>query len=107
MYEQLSRQQSPKCKRDKILDAPEVDWMEWQAGYVSGSLLMPLSQVKAAVGTFCETNKLFAPIVVGSSAAQALVNVMTAAFSVSKDAARVRLLKLGFLSERDLGPLLF
>jgi Zn-dependent peptidase ImmA (M78 family) len=106
MHEQLSRQPSPRCKRDKILGASEVDWMEWQAGYVSGSLLMPLSHVNAAIGTFCETHKLFAPIVVGSSAAQTLVNVMTAAFSVSKDAVRVRLLKLGFLSERDLGPLL-
>jgi hypothetical protein len=106
MHEQLSRQRSPKCKRDKIVGASEVDWMEWQAGYVSGSLLMPLSQVKAAVGTFCETHKLFAPIVVDSSAAQALVKVVAAAFGVSTDAARVRLLKVGFLSERDLGPTL-
>jgi Zn-dependent peptidase ImmA (M78 family) len=106
MHEQLSRQPSPKCKRDKILGASEVDWMEWQAGYVSGSLLMPLSHVKAAVGTFCETRKLFAPIVAASSAAQALVKVIAAAFGVSTDAARVRLLKLGFLSERDFGPTL-
>jgi hypothetical protein len=72
MHEQLSRQPSPKCERDKILGASEADWMEWQAGYLSGSLLMPLSYVKAAVGTYCETRKLFAPIVAASSAAQAL-----------------------------------
>jgi len=106
MHEQLSRQPSPKCKRDKIVGASEVDWMEWQAGYASGSLLMPLSHVKAVVGTFCETHKLFAPIVVNSSAAHALMKVMVAAFRVSTDAARVRLLKVGFLSERDLGPTL-
>jgi hypothetical protein len=63
MHERLSRQPSPKCKRDKILGASEVDEMEWQAGYVSGSLLMPLSYAKTAVGSFCETRKLFAPIV--------------------------------------------
>jgi hypothetical protein len=67
---------------------------------------MPLSYVNAAVGAFCETRKLFAPIVAASSAAQALVKVITAAFGVSTDAARVRLLKLGFLSERDFGPTL-
>jgi len=39
------------------MGASEADWMEWQAGHVAGSLLMPLSDVKAAVGTFCETRK--------------------------------------------------
>jgi hypothetical protein len=104
IHKQLSQQPSPKCKRDKILGASEVDWMEWQAGYTSGSLLMPLSQVKATVGMFCETHKLFAPIVADTIAAQTLVKVMAATFGVSTDAARVRLLKLSFLSERDLGP---
>ena len=30
---------------------------------MAGSLFMPLSYVKAEVGNFCETRKLFAPIV--------------------------------------------
>ena len=31
------------CYRDNILDAAQTDWMEWQAGYVCGALLMPPS----------------------------------------------------------------
>ena len=31
------------CKRNGIIDTPEYDWMEWQAGYVCGSLLMPVT----------------------------------------------------------------
>lgn len=33
-------------KRDNILDAPQSDWMEWQAGYISGALLMPATPVR-------------------------------------------------------------
>lgn len=29
------------CKRDTIIDAKQTDWMEWQAGYVCGAILMP------------------------------------------------------------------
>src|SRR6266487_1757542 len=28
------------CKRNTMLDAPQSDWMEWQAGYICGALLM-------------------------------------------------------------------
>jgi hypothetical protein len=31
------------CKRETIIDALTTDWMEWQAGYVCGALLMPIS----------------------------------------------------------------
>ena len=30
-----------KCKRDNIVGASETDWMEWQAGYVCGAILIP------------------------------------------------------------------
>jgi hypothetical protein len=104
MHEHLARQPSPKCKRDKILGASEVDWMEWQAGYVSGSLLMPLSHVNAMVGNFCDSQRLFAPLLTHSVAANALIKLAATAFGVSQDAARVRLSQLHFLGERDLGP---
>src|SRR5690606_3646096 len=42
------------CKRDNILGAAETDWMEWQAGYVCGALLMPLSPLKRIVGDYQE-----------------------------------------------------
>jgi hypothetical protein len=107
MHEQLAHQPSPKCKRDNLFNAPEVDWMEWQAGYVSGSILMPATHVKNVVGNFFDTNKLFGPILASSSHAEELKKLMHRTFGVSLDAARVRLLKLKYLSNKDLGPSLF
>ena len=43
------------CKRDAISNAPQTDWMEWQAGYVSGALLMPASRVGGLVKDYKET----------------------------------------------------
>jgi hypothetical protein len=105
--EQLARKISPKCKRDRILNAPVVDWMEWQAGYGSGAVLMPVTRVKNLVGAFFDQRKLFGPIMVTSEDAGALLDAMKVAFGVSRDAARVRLLKLGLLTERNLGESLF
>ena len=34
------------CHRDRIVDAPQTDWMEFQAAYVGGALLMPSYSVK-------------------------------------------------------------
>jgi hypothetical protein len=107
LNEQLARKISPKCKRDRILNAPVVDWMEWQAGYGSGALLMPVTRVKNLVGTFFDQRKLFGPISVNSQDTRALLDTMNVAFGVSKDAARVRLLKIGLLSNQDLGESLF
>jgi hypothetical protein len=107
MHAQLSGQPSPKCKRDRIIGAPDVDWMEWQAGYVCGSVLMPLSHIRSLVGKFCDERGLYSPLVEGSSPASALISVVVEGFSVSADAARVRLHKLGFLSHSDPGPTLF
>ena len=38
------------CERDTIVTAPENDWMEWQAAYISGALLMPRSYVLVMAG---------------------------------------------------------
>ena len=95
------------CKRDTILDAAQTDWMEWQAGYVCGALLMPVSRVRRLVGAYQETHGLFGAMGHASVHGQALIAEMQTAFQVSADAARVRLLKLGFLGDADAGPSLF
>jgi hypothetical protein len=107
MHAQLTAQPSPICKRDRIFGAPEVDWMEWQAGYVCGSVLMPLTHVQAVVGTFCDARDLYTPLMETSAATTALIGLIVKTFSVSGEAARVRLSKLGFLARTDLGPTLF
>ena len=38
-----------KCARGQLLPrSGQRDWMEWQAGYISGALLMPRSRIKLA-----------------------------------------------------------
>ena len=34
------------CHRDNIVNARKTDWVEWQAGWVSGAILMPASALR-------------------------------------------------------------
>lgn len=95
------------CKRDSILDATQTDWMEWQAGYVCGALLMPISPLRRVVGAYQEAHDLFGVIGIGGTHGQALIERVQQEFQVSTDAARVRLLKLNVLGAADAGPSLF
>ncbi|MGB5833523.1 MAG: hypothetical protein WBG92_16225 [Thiohalocapsa sp.] len=84
------------CKRGSITGAAQSDWMEWQAGYICGALLMPKSAVLQLARELPEASK---PVAVGTPEAGSLINQITKTFLVSEDAARVRLLKLSLLSE--------
>ena len=95
------------CKRDTFLNAPQTDWMEWQAGYVCGALLMPVSHVRCLVRAYQEAHRLFGAVGHAGEHGQALISEMQRAFQVSADAARVRLFKLGVLGKADAGPSLF
>ncbi|MDR4485260.1 MAG: ImmA/IrrE family metallo-endopeptidase [Nitrospirales bacterium] len=95
------------CKRDNILNAAQADWMEWQAGYVCGALLMPMNPVKRLVGEYKESHDLYGVIGINDRHGQNLIEAMQSDFQVSADAARVRLIKLGFLGETGAGPSLF
>jgi Zn-dependent peptidase ImmA (M78 family) len=81
--------------------------MEWQAGYVCGALLMPVSSVRKLVQSYLERYNLYAPLHQVTPAARNLINQIAVHFAVSQDAARVRLIKLGSLTEHDVGPTLF
>ncbi len=95
------------CKRDNILDAAQSDWMEWQAGYACGALLMPVTPVRRLVGEYQESNGLYGIIGLNDSHARNLIEAVQASFQVSTDAARVRLSKLGILGETGGGASLF
>lgn len=41
-----------RCHRDSITPHTEEDWMEWQAGYAGGALLMPIGPLIALVRDF-------------------------------------------------------
>jgi hypothetical protein len=116
---------NPRCRRATI-DRPDgTDWLEWQAGYASGALLMPAGAVARLVGAgLAPRSPLFpgirlgppartpqspdhldpeegpAPVAIapGSNWDGILVRRVQRAFDVSPAAARVRLLKLGYLA---------
>jgi hypothetical protein len=95
-----SKTQSNKCKRESIVGAPEVDWMEWQAGYACGALLMPVTPLVQTVREFREENGLpFDVLTISSDEGQSLIGAIATAFQTSRDAARVRLLQKHILSE--------
>jgi hypothetical protein len=102
LFEQRGRSDGVQvCKRQTILDSRPTDWMEWQAGYVCGALLMPMLLVRAAAGEFLERRKIFGPVASGSIEAASLVDLVRRRFFVSAEAARIRLLKLNLLNPQD------
>jgi hypothetical protein len=89
-----------KCKREAIVGARQSDWMEWQAGFACGALLMPRSALRREAQTFSAGQKLPR----GGTGADtpegiAMIDRIATAFMVSRDAARVRLLQRGYLME--------
>ena len=93
-----------KCHRDNMIGASERDWMEWQAGYACGAILMPAAALVETVSRFREEKKLpYANLLLGSEQGQQLITLVTSTFQTSRDAARVRLLKKGILAEEGGG----
>jgi Zn-dependent peptidase ImmA (M78 family) len=87
------------CKRDAMIDAAQTDWMEWQAGYVCGAILMPKTAVLALCRSFAERHGLYGAVSLQTPHGAALIASVMSTFQVSDEAARVRLLKLGFMTQ--------
>ena len=106
----LTTQRTFKCARGLILQAPVSDWMEWQASYVCGALLMPLSFVRNLVQTSVPDWNGRDRIPADSPQAGGLIIRVAQVFDISPDAAQVRLLKTGILqiaankTEEDMPP---
>ena len=95
-----------RCKHETIDGrAPAVDWMEWQAGYACGALLMPKMWLNAAVKNFRQHRKLFAEIGINTEAGRALIELVMRDFQVSRDAAIVRLKELKGIVENPSASL--
>ena len=86
-----------RCSRSLIADAPFSDWMEWQAGYVSGAILMPLSPLRRAIRLDIREGDTQRWLSGDSDSAGEIIARVSTAFDVSTDVAKVRLEKLGFL----------
>ncbi|WP_240230037.1 ImmA/IrrE family metallo-endopeptidase [Devosia lacusdianchii] len=84
------------CKRDTMVDAPMTDWMEWQACYFSGALLMPR---RAMIDLAKEHGDgITGAPRLGTDKAANLIAAAMDRFVVSQEAARVRLSVLGLLA---------
>jgi Zn-dependent peptidase ImmA (M78 family) len=100
-HENVQRQ---ACKRETIAVGAPADWMEWQAGYCCGALLMPFSNVKETMRAFMLRHGTGPfPLSALSSEGQDLIERVVADYGVSRQAAYVRLVRLGGLvDERGL-----
>ena len=96
----LTAQRTFICTRGLILQAPVSDWMEWQASYACGALLMPLSFVQNMVQTNVPDWNGRDRIPSDSSQTRQLITRVAQFFDVSPDAAQVRLVKTGILDEK-------
>lgn len=92
------RHERHKCLRDEIVTASgDIDWMEWQAGYISGAMLMPRSRVQLHVAAFRAERGVEGRLDEESIEGQLLIQRTSELFKVSPEAARVRLRQLGYL----------
>lgn len=89
-----------KCRRDTIYAAPnQYDWMEWQAWYACGAILMPYTEVRRLARQLLQEARVEGSVDASSGTAAVLIDAVRERFQVSGDAARVRLIKLGLLVE--------
>jgi Zn-dependent peptidase ImmA (M78 family) len=88
-----------KSKRETIEHMPAAsDWMEWQAWYACGGILMPKSALAQSVREFYSG---------GGEGDESLVAHVAMSFQVSRDAARVRLDRLHLRKVDNLTRSLF
>ena len=71
--------------------------MEWQAGYASGTLLIPITRLRGLVAESLREWSLFRHVEADSDRHKVLIVRIAEAFAVSKDAAKTRLHKLGYV----------
>ena len=85
------------CKRETITGASATDWIEWQAGYACGALLMPASLVRSRTALLKQRHGLTDSASIRGQVALELIETIKTDFQVSQAAARVRLQVLGIL----------
>ena len=85
------------CKRENMIQSAKSDWMEWQAGYACGALLMPASRVRHVADSYRKDAGIYGSVLASGAQGQIMIDLIVERFQVSRDAARVRLNVLGFL----------
>jgi Zn-dependent peptidase ImmA (M78 family) len=93
------------CKRSTI--ARGGDWMEWQASYAGGAILMPADILAKQVNEIVAHHRWRLPLVHDFAGTHELVRIVADKFAVSPEAASVRLLQTGVIAPRQAQPLTF
>lgn len=84
------------CKQSTML--PGVDWMEWQASFAGGILLMPSAGVRSVMVELRGAD-VDRPIYPEDRNADHIIRRISDRFDVSTDAAKVRLMQTGFIEQ--------
>ena len=86
-----------RCLRDSIARPRGADWLEWQAAYASGAILMPITALQRAIADTGGGGPK--PLYSRFDAARRLVRHVARTFDVSETAARIRLTHAGALTD--------
>ena len=100
LFPDASPASGPRCKRPGDFRGLGTDWMEWQAGYVSGAILMPIARLQRLVQVTFDAWGAFGSVPTASVKGADLIARVAGQFGVSNDAAKVRLAQLGYLTDR-------
>ncbi|HFI0087713.1 TPA: XRE family transcriptional regulator [Streptococcus suis] len=73
-----------------------LDWMEWQANGIAPKILMPKLQTRIKIRELFQTLTLVNPEISRSELVQEVVDNLADFFKVSKQAAKIRMIDLGF-----------
>lgn len=73
-----------------------LDWMEWQANGIAPRILMPKIQTKIKIRELFQTLTLVNPDISRSELVQEVVDNLASFFKVSRQAAKIRMIDLGF-----------
>jgi hypothetical protein len=103
LFEPPAASRTATCKRHSIEQALRSDWLEWQAGFMCGALLMPVSAVRRSAA---EALKGQGSPSLDSSSAEVLLSSIVRTFQVSRNAAEVRLQQLGLIRPAESRSLL-
>ena len=73
-----------------------LDWMEWQANGIAPLILMPKVQTRIKIRELFQTLTLVNPDISRSELVQEVVDNLATFFEVSRQAAKIRMIDLGF-----------
>lgn len=88
------------CNRQQMESSTPYDWIEWQAAYCSGAILMPINALRKLATRFLrEISSPVPKLHASCGGGRELIELVMTRFLVSSVAAKVRLGQQGFLTE--------